>query len=101
MLNISFSFYLAKGKDLVGSSGDEEPLVNRWVDWRGGELLVGWDVWQLLWGDAGWRVLDSNVGQGDLAWGGLASDELLPCLGALADNVSGVAVGLVSIRILK
>ena len=49
-------------------------------------------MWELLWGDAGWGVLDGDVGQGDVSWGGLAGDELLPSLSALTDDVSGVTV---------
>lgn len=85
---------MAGKQRLVGSARDEEPLVDGWVDWGWGQLLVGWDVWELLWGDAGWGVLDGNVGQGDLSWSGLAGDELLPCLGALTDNIHGVLLVL-------
>jgi hypothetical protein len=47
---------------LVGSAGDEEPLVDAWVNWGRGELLVLRDVRQLLGGDAAGGVLDGNVG---------------------------------------
>ena len=79
---------------LVGSTGDEEPLVNRWVDWSGLKLLILWEVWKLLSADAGWGVLDGDVGEGDVSWSGLARNELLPSLSALTDDVHGVTVDL-------
>jgi hypothetical protein len=47
---------------LVGSAGDEEPLVDAGVNWCRGQLLVLGDVGQLLGGDAAGGVLDGNVG---------------------------------------
>lgn len=49
-------------RHLVGGTGDEEPLVNAWVDWRRGKGLVGWNRRKLVRADATWRVLDGKVG---------------------------------------
>ncbi len=81
---------------LVSSAGDEEPLVDGWIDWCWGELLVGWDMCELGWADARWRVLDLGVDEGDISWGGAAGDELFPGLSALTDNISGVPSSFVS-----
>ena len=97
-------------RHLVGSTRDEEPLVNAWVDWCRGKILVGWNGRKLVRVDTAWRVLDGKVGtvnmsdgtnvqhglvinsHRDIAWLGLASDELLPSLSTLTDNISGVPV---------
>jgi hypothetical protein len=47
---------------LVGSAGDEEPLVNAWIDWRRGKVLVGWNGRKLVRVDTAWGVLDREVG---------------------------------------
>lgn len=47
---------------LGSSAGDEEPLVNGWVNWCWSKALVLWDRWELLWGDASRGVLDIQVG---------------------------------------
>ena len=47
---------------LVGSTGDEEPLVNAWVNWGGGEVLVGWNGRKLVMVDTAWGVLYHEVG---------------------------------------
>jgi hypothetical protein len=47
---------------LVGSTGDEEPLVNARVNWCRGKVLVGWDSRKLVRGDTAWGVLDGKVG---------------------------------------
>ncbi len=47
---------------LVGSTGDKEPLVNAWVNWCRGQVLVGWDGRKLVRVDSAWRVLNSKVG---------------------------------------
>lgn len=96
----NFTISFPKRKNLVGGTGDEEPLVDRWVDWSGLELLVLWEVWKLLGTDTRWGVLDGDVGKGDVSWGSLASDELLPCLSALTDDVHGVTVNLLVSQLL-
>lgn len=49
-------------RHLVGGTGDEEPLVNAWVNWRRGEVLVGWDRRKLVRVDTAWGVLDGKIG---------------------------------------
>lgn len=79
---------------LVGSTGDEEPLVNAGVDWCSREVLVGRDGRKLVGLDAvGAGALNGQIGAADVAGLGLAGDELLPGLGALADDVGGVPEG--------
>lgn len=46
----------------VGSTGDEEPLVNAWVDWCRGQGLIGWNGGKLVRVDTVWRMLDGKVG---------------------------------------
>lgn len=42
-------------------TGNEEPLVNAWVNWSRGLVVAGWDV-ELAWIDTLWGVVDSGVG---------------------------------------
>ena len=95
--------------ELRRGSADEEPLVYRAVDLLGGEVLVLGEGRKLGWVDTGGGVADSQVGANhgqrkclrsyvtifdshrDLAGLGLAGDELLPRLGALADDIHGIA----------
>ena len=95
-------------RHLVGSTGDEEPLVNAWVDGGRSEVLIGWDGRKLFRVDAARGLLDRKVGavicqnmlkpkfavnlRRDITWLGLASDELLPGLSTLTDDISGVSV---------
>ena len=78
---------------LSGSTADEEPLVNGAIDGSRGELLVGGERRKLVRGNTAGGVLDSDVGGGNTTGGGLASDETLPSLVALTDDVHGVPVG--------
>jgi len=79
---------------LSRSTADEEPLVNGAVNLLGGDLLVGGQRRELVRGDTGRRMLDSDVGGRDATGGSLASDEAFPSLSALADNVKSVALVL-------
>jgi hypothetical protein len=81
-------------KHLSRGTTDEEPLVNGSVDLLGGELLVSRQRRKLVRADARRRVLDSDVGSRNTTSGGLASDETLPGLSALADNVKSVVLVL-------
>jgi hypothetical protein len=81
-------------KHLSRGTADEEPLVNGSINLLGGELLVSGQRRKLVGGNARRRVLDSDVGGGNTASGGLASDETLPGLTALADNIKSVALVL-------
>jgi len=47
---------------LVGSTRDEEPLVDARINWGRSKVFVGWDVWELIWGNTAWRLLHSQVG---------------------------------------
>lgn len=93
---------------LSRGTADEEPLVDGSIDLLGGDILVGRQRGELVRGDARRRVLDSDVGamqtlistvlgrqlrdlRGDTASRGLASDETLPGLSTLADDVKSVA----------
>jgi len=79
---------------LSRGTADEEPLVDGSIDLLGGDILVGGQRGELVRGDARRRVLDSDVGGGDTASRGLASDETLPGLSTLADDVKSVALVL-------
>jgi hypothetical protein len=79
---------------LSRGTADEEPLVDGSIDLLGGDILVGRQRGELVRGDARRRVLDSDVGGGDTASRGLASDETLPGLSTLADDVKSVALVL-------
>jgi len=68
------------------SAGDEEPLVDGWVDRGWWVALVGWDVW---WLNAE-LVVELSVGQSDLGGWILSINQPLPCLVCLPDNLSGV-----------
>jgi hypothetical protein len=81
-------------KHLSRGTADEEPLVDGSIDLLGGDILVGRQRGELVRGDARRRVLDSDVGGGDTASRGLASDETLPGLSTLADDVKSVALVL-------
>lgn len=93
---------------LSRGTADEEPLVDGSIDLLGGDVLVGRQRGELVRRDARRRVLDSDVGaiqtlistvlgrqvrdlRGDTAGRGLASDETLPGLSTLTDDVEGVA----------
>jgi hypothetical protein len=39
---------------LVGSARNEEPLVDAWVNWSGGKLLVGGNLRKLVRVDTAW-----------------------------------------------
>lgn len=54
----------AGAPNLSGSTRDEEPLVNAWVDWCSWKCLVGRDRWELLRSNVACRSLDSEVGAG-------------------------------------
>lgn len=94
---------------LDSSTGDEEPLVDAAIDRGRGKVLALGDAGKLALVNTVRRALVGDVGpvvgisivsmafltvqdnlQADLAAGGLASDELLPGVGALADDLSGV-----------
>lgn len=92
------------------SAGDEEPLVNAWINWSRSLVVTSWDA-ELAGVSLVLRVTDSGVGarqpsvmifmlhcffnsQRNLALVGLASDELLPGLGALPDDIHGVLLVL-------
>lgn len=97
--------YLSRG------TADEEPLVNGGVNLLRSKLLVSRQRWKGALVNAGRGVLDSGVGPNamlvscdkrtawfpwensrrDTAGGSLASDQAIPGLTALADNVHGVA----------
>jgi hypothetical protein len=100
--------------DSSRGTGDVEPLVNRRVD-RGGSLVLALGDAEGGGLDAVVAVGDEGVGAGnyvstsfllgalilskcnlqvDVTLGGLASDELLPGLGALTDDVHGVLLVL-------
>ena len=49
-------------RNLCGSAADEEPLVYRAVDLRGGELLVLGDLAELVGADARGGLRDGQVG---------------------------------------
>lgn len=81
-------------KGLLRCAGDEEPLVYGRLDGSRREVLTPGDV-QLARVDAVRRVRHRDVGKGDaVPVGGLAGDEALPGLGALAHNVHGVLLVL-------
>lgn len=48
-------------RHLVGSTGDEEPLVDAWVDWCRGEVLIEWNGRKLVRVDTAWGMLDGKV----------------------------------------
>ncbi|KAB8302449.1 hypothetical protein EYC80_005859 [Monilinia laxa] len=48
--------------DLSGSTRDEEPLVNAWVDRSRSKVLVGWDGRKLAGFNTAVGVLDGDVG---------------------------------------
>ena len=94
---------------LSRGAADEEPLVNGAVNLGRGKILVGRKLRQLIRADAAGGVLGRGVGasevsteglwvcgggmdsQSNAARGSLAGNQALPGLGALADNVHGVA----------
>lgn len=45
----------------IGSTRDEEPLVNTLVDRRGSKVLVLWKEWQLIRTDTAWGLLHSKI----------------------------------------
>jgi len=79
---------------LSSGSRDEEPLVNAWVNWCWGEVLVLRDRWKLIRGDTAWGLLDGKVGSGDFTGGSLSSDELLPSLSTLTNDIGSVLLVL-------
>lgn len=91
---LQISLYLPKTiTRLSSSTRDEEPLVNGRIDRRWCEVLVAWNRWELVWADTVLaRVLDCQVGGGDVSWLSLTSDELLPSFGTLTDDVGGVSL---------
>lgn len=111
IVSLLFVTHLGRG------TADEEPLVDGGINLLRGEILVGRQRRQGLGGNAAGRVLDSHVGAANkvsrrvrsswhVSWNldlrrdaaglGLASDETLPGLSALADDIHGVAGGIVS-----
>lgn len=48
--------------DLSSGTGDEEPLVDAWVDRSRLQVLVGGNLGKLVWGDTAWRLGNSEVG---------------------------------------
>lgn len=78
---------------LNGSTGNEEPLVNAGVN-RSRSLVVTLRDVELAGVGAVVGVRDSGVGEVNVTLVGLASDELLPGLGALSDDVHGVLLVL-------
>jgi len=82
------------GKNSSGSSGDEEPLVNAWVDGSRKTVFVLCNRSKLVRGDAAVGVLDSQVGSGNTTSISLAGNESLPSLCTLTYNVSGVLLVL-------
>jgi hypothetical protein len=58
---------LLPSRYLVGSTGDEEPLVNAWIDWGRGNVLVGWNGRELVRVDTAGGVLDHKVGAADMS----------------------------------
>jgi len=73
---------------LCSSTRDEEPLVDARIDWCRCQVLILWDMRELVWADAALRLLDSEVGSRNITRIGLASDQLLPRLSALTNNIS-------------
>jgi len=57
---------LANSSHLVGSSRNEEPLVDTRVNWSWSKVFMGWDVWELIWGNTAWGLLDSQVGANEV-----------------------------------
>jgi len=57
--------------NLCSSTRDEEPLVDAWVNWSRGNVLVLWDGRKLVWVDTAWRLLDGKVGTVELSVQGL------------------------------
>jgi len=80
--------------NLCSGTRDEEPLVNAWVNRGWSKVLIGRDGRKLVWADAGRGVLDREVCNRNMTSLGLGSDELLPGLRALANNVSGILLVL-------
>lgn len=74
-------------------TGDVEPLVDAGVDGSGALVLTSGDVQGAGIGLVG-RVGEGGVGEREVVLGSLASNELLPGLGALTDNVHGVLLVL-------
>lgn len=84
---------------LDGSAGDEEPLVNAAIDRSWGKVLASRDSSDLvLVGTLGGTLGGLDVGKVDVTSGTLASDELLPGVGALVDDVLGVLLVLTLAR---
>jgi hypothetical protein len=80
-----------------GGTRDVEPLVDAGIDRGRGLVLARGDVQRGGVGLVG-GVRDGGVGKSDVVLGGLASNELLPSLGALTDNVHGVLLVLALAR---
>jgi len=80
-----------------GGTRDVEPLVDAGIDRGRGLVLARGDVERGGVGLVG-GVRDSGVGKGNVVFGGLASNELLPGLGTLTDNVHGVLLVLALAR---
>jgi hypothetical protein len=80
-----------------GGTRDVEPLVDAGIDRGRGLVLARGDVERSGVGLVG-RVRDGGIGESDVVLGGLASNELLPSLGALTDNVHGVLLVLALAR---
>jgi hypothetical protein len=48
----------------------------------------------LGWLNAGWRLRDSDVGEGDITWANLSLNEAVPSFSSLTDNIHGVLLVL-------
>jgi len=75
---------------LSGSTRDEEPLVDAWVNWGRSKVLVFGNRRKLIRADTTWRVLDAQIGDGDVTGLGLASYQSFPSFGALTDDIGSV-----------
>lgn len=81
-------------QDLHGSTGDEEPLVDGAVNRGRGQVLALRNGSDLANVGGGNGVLGLGSGDGDVTGGDLASDELLPSVGTLLDDIVGVLLVL-------
>lgn len=86
-----FNHILASCNRLHRSTRDEEPLVDAAVNRSRRQFLVLGDVDELRLGNAVSRGLVGDVGQADLPTLDLAGDQLLPGVGALADDILSVS----------